>query len=595
MKPLDPRLLRHAKSARLALMAGVLLATVRTAAIIVWCYALAQLLLVFIAPVLAGPKYGLVLEGAPSAAALPWLVLLAVGALLVRAGSTWMLDMTSASAAIKVKTQLRAWALTQLGQKSPLAWGGPQQTPAQLATILGRGLNGLDNYFANYVPQLILTAVATPVIFIAILVVDPLSAVIAAVVFPIIPIFMVLIGITTQKVQAAQWRKLGDMSQGFLDILTGIATLKIFRREQRQRENIAAQAQGYRKATMRVLRVTFLSGFVLDLAGTFSVALVAVTVGTRLVSGEFGLAAGLFVLLLLPEFFIPIRQVGVAFHASAEGAAAAQALFEAVDPAADRVADAAASGGVGAAGAQPLVPGTRHLSGSEAAATASVAQRAITVTDLVLRHQGAAAAIGPFNCHIKPGSMAVLCGSSGSGKTSIINALLGHLAVQSGSVTVPPVISWAGQQSVLLRGTVRSNLALAAERAQQLTGVQLPASEFTAHSAAVLHELGLGELSLNTEIGELGAGLSGGQAQRLAVARALLLVDLVPHAALLLDEPSSHLDVASESLMLAAVRQRAASGSTILVTSHRKAWAAAADQVLHLGEREGGGANAAAA
>lgn len=324
MKPLDPRLLRYARTARTVLSAGGLLGVLRTLAVIAWCWCLANAITTLVLPVLGGMggAAGRVSEGAYSADAVPWLIAGGLAALLIRSASSWGMDVLAARGAVKVKTELRAAALDAIDTRSPEVLAS--DSDAHSATVLGRGLDALDGYFSSYLPQLILTVCATPLLVLAVLLADPMSGIVVMIVFPIIPVFMVLIGLATRSVQQKQWEQLQHLSRAFLDVVEGLTTLKIFRREARQVRRITRETGEYRKRTMQVLRVTFLSGFVLDLAGTFSIALVAVTVGTRLVSGEFPLGLGLFVLLVLPEAFMPIRAVGAAFHSSTEGLEAAE-------------------------------------------------------------------------------------------------------------------------------------------------------------------------------------------------------------------------------------------------------------------------------
>lgn len=643
MKPFDMRLLRHALSARKVFAVGMILGLIRAVAMVVWCFALAALLTLFIAPHLRGSQYGLVLAQIPEIS-VQSLMFLAAAALLVRALSGWFLEMSSAQAAARVKEELRAWGLVHLTAASPLAFTANGRANTQTATVLGRGLDSLDSYFANYVPQLLVTLVATPVLLGTLWFIDPLSALIVTLVFPIIPIFMVLIGLTTKKVQEAQWRKLGTLSRDFLDILAGLATLKIFRRELKQRDNILVQAENYRRSTVKVLRVTFLSGFVLDLAGTFSVALVAVTVGTRLISGEFSLFLGLLVLFLLPEVFLPIRQVGAAFHASAEGLQAADELFELVSETSaagellantGQIAVASARANVSDVGrpgidmriknmrrgdlcataahsddsSQSLADSGDDVSHSAAGkCSASITSHAnvaleLRATNLVLGYAAAntslpdsqksafTAAIkrraanltsNPINIAALSGQLTVLRGSSGSGKTTLINTFLGFLEPQAGVAYAPPFKSFMPQQTMLMQGSVFSNITLGAAYASKITGVQLIEERLEQLVGDVLHEVGLGAVDPQLQLGVRGSGLSGGQQQRVALARALLFADLVPGAALLLDEPSSHLDTINEQLVITAV-QRRLQGRAVLVSSHREAWCAAADKVYDLG------------
>ncbi|WP_427868740.1 thiol reductant ABC exporter subunit CydD [Leucobacter luti] len=557
MKPFDPRLLRTARAARGVLSLGGLLGLARTLAIIAWSWFVAQAITAVAIPVLggAGGASGRVAEGAHEPAEIPFLVGMAALALIVRSAATWGMDTVAARGAIKVKSQLRGAALDALDQRSPARLEGEAaaRSDAEFTTVLGRGLDALDGYFSGYVPQLILTAVATPILLIAVLLADPVSGITVLVVFPIIPVFMILIGLATQAVQDRQWDQLQRLSSSFLDAVSGLATLKIFGREERQSARIARETDEYRSRTMKVLRVTFLSGFVLDLAGTFSIALVAVTVGTRLVAGEFPLGLGLFVLLLLPEVFIPIRQVGAAFHASTEGLSASNEVFELIE------GDGSGSGVAASAAA------------SVAASVAAAPGTGIAL-DGVRVERGGREVVGPVSLTVSPGEVVALAGPSGAGKSTLLAALLGFIGVSAGSLERTPELAWAGQRPGLLQGTVAENVAL---------GDPAPDPELV---SLALDRAGLPDLRSDLELGASGAGVSGGQAQRIAVARALYRAWRHEGAALLLDEPTSALDAASEAAVCAAMRREATSGRAVLVVSHREAVLAAADRVVTIGE-----------
>ena len=549
MKPLDPRLLRYARAARRVLGIGALLGVVRTVAIIAWCWFLAQAIAGLVLPVLggAGGATGRVAEAAPPVAAAPMLLLAAVAALVVRSLASWGMDALAARGAVRAKAELRTAALDALDRRSP-EWlaSRPDAGPA---TALGRGLDALDGYFSGYLPQLILTVCATPILVLVVLLVDPLSGITVILVFPVIPLFMVLIGLATRAVQQRQWQQLSRLSRSFLDVVEGLATLKIYRRESRQQQRIAHETAEYRTRTMQVLRVTFLSGFVLDLAGTFSIALVAVTVGTRLVNGEFPLALGLFVLLLLPEVFIPIRQVGAAFHSSTEGLAAAADVFALIeDP--DEVA-----------------PSRQSEKGADATGTGS---RGIRV-DAITLQRGGRHTVGPITFAVDPGEFLALAGPSGAGKSSVLAALLGFVRPFEGELTGPRSFAWSGQRPGLLQGSVALNVALGDRRGDAVL------------VRRALDAVGLTALSADTVLGARGAGLSGGQAQRVAIARCLYRAWSIDAEAIMLDEPSSALDAESEALICSALRREADAGRAVLVVSHRPALLAAADRVVRMG------------
>lgn len=541
MKPFDPRLLRYARASRGIFLLGGALGLIRTLAILAWSWFLAQSIVAVALPALGGREdyAGRTAEGAFAPDQLPLLVGGALIALCVRSGAAWGMDTVAARGAVRVKSQLRAAALDAIDSRSPERAGGPSD--AELATSLGRGLDALDGYFSGYVPQLILTVVATPILILAVLLADPVSGITVLIVFPIIPVFMILIGMATQAVQDRQWAQLQRLSASFLDAVSGLATLKIYRREARQASRIAAETEEYRSRTMKVLRVTFLSGFVLDLAGTFSIALVAVTVGTRLVNGEFPLALGLFVLLLLPEVFIPIRQVGAAFHASTEGLAASGEVFEIIE---------------GASG-----------EGASTPATNATTDGALELAQLRVA-RGGRDVVGPVTFRVAPGDFVALSGPSGAGKSTLLSALLGFVPPASGTVRTPESVAWVGQRAGLLQGSVAENVALGSDQAD-------PELIRRALAAAALPDI-----APERELGAAGAGVSGGQAQRIAIARGLYRAwERGPATALLLDEPTSALDRASEELVCATLRAEASAGRAVLVVSHRPAVLDAADRV----------------
>jgi ATP-binding cassette subfamily C protein CydD len=549
MKPFDPRLLRYARGARTVLGLGGLLGVIRTLAVIAWCWCIAQSIALLVLPVLSisrgtGGATGQVAEHSYDASALPWLIGGGLLALVVRSVSSWAMDVLAARGAVRVKSQLRGAALDAIDARSPdvLASGADSST----ATALGRGLDALDGYFSGYLPQLILTCCATPLIVLAVLLADPFSGLVVVIVFPVIPVFMVLIGLATRGVQQKQWQQLQHLSRSFLDVVEGLPTLKIFRRESRQVQRISRETSEYRSRTMQVLRVTFLSGFVLDLAGTFSIALVAVTVGTRLVAGEFSLALGLFVLLLLPEAFIPIRAVGAAFHASTEGLAAAEQVFEIIEGSED-------------ATRSRVAPQQLHLSESRTIAfhSAEVTRGSHT--------------IGPVSFEVQPGEVVALVGPSGAGKSSLVSALLGFVDVSRGSLSRPNTLAWVGQRPGLLHGSVAENVALGDDEADP------------ALVRRALDAVGLEGVAGDHVLGAQGAGLSGGQSQRVSIARALYQAWRRDSAALVLDEPSSALDAESEARIASVLRDEAVRGRAVLLISHRPALIESADRVVSIG------------
>ncbi|NUT58012.1 MAG: thiol reductant ABC exporter subunit CydD, partial [Agromyces sp.] len=266
MKPLDPRLVRRSHAARWFLVAGAALAVVQAAAVIAFAWSLASLV--------AG-----LIDGMRMSQASPLVAVLVVAA-SARAGAAWLWDVVGSAGATRVKAELRAELLRAVEGRPG---GVPGFPTARIATLLGPGLDALDEYFGRYLPQLVLTVIATPAFIVAAWLADPLSGLILVIVLPLIPVFMALIGMATAAVQRRQWDSLAALSRGFLEVVGGLSTLVVFGRAERQTTRIRRITDDYRRGTMKVLRITFLSGFTLELAASLSVALVAVSIGLRLV------------------------------------------------------------------------------------------------------------------------------------------------------------------------------------------------------------------------------------------------------------------------------------------------------------------------
>ena len=290
MRPLDPRLLRYAAAARTFFGAGIVLGIVRTAATLAFCWLLSHA----IVGAIAGRSLDELLPG----------ILFLARASVVRAGTIWAMDVASARGAAMVKSQLRRRLVAGIARLGPGWLGGRNRVDA--VTTAGPALDVLDGYFSLFLPQLILTAIATPLVIAAIFLQDVMSGILVIVALPLIPVFMILIGLAKQAVQLREWVVLAHLSSRFLDVVGGLATLKIFGRQQRQATRIAVLTEENRIETMKVLRLSFLSGFALELIGSLSVALVevalvavsvvAVSAGLRLIDGSLGLSVGLFVL-----------------------------------------------------------------------------------------------------------------------------------------------------------------------------------------------------------------------------------------------------------------------------------------------------------
>ncbi|PZE68923.1 thiol reductant ABC exporter subunit CydD [Curtobacterium sp. MCBD17_021] len=537
MKPLDPRLLRLSRTARGFVLAAAGTGAVRTTATtgIAWGIAAA------VTQVVDAVRSGQV----PTTFGGTLAVLGA--AFLLRAVAAWATDDLATRAGARVKSELRAAVLRRAADRGPGWLAG--RSSAGFATTLGPGLDALDAYFGRYLPQLALTAVATPVLLVAIALGDLTSAIVIVCAMPVIPVFMILIGLATQTLQRRQADALARLGGAFTEAVEGLATLKVFGRARRQVGRIGRVTDEYRRGTLGVLRLSFVSGFALELAASLSVALVAVSIGIRLVDGSLGLGAAMFVLVLAPEAFAPLRQVGADFHAAQDGVEASRTVLDVLDDPQRDTSDASA-------------PAAR--SADDAAADALVL-RGLTVhrPDVV---------VGPVDLTAPVGTVVAVAGPSGSGKSSLLAALRGVLP-HDGTVVVPGAAgtpgtertTWVDQRPRLVRGTVAENVALSATPDVERVRTALGA-------------VGLG-LEPGLPVGSGGTGLSGGQAQRVAVARGLYRAAARRTPLVLLDEPTSALDAESESLVVAAARRLADDGAVVVVASHRRAVIAAADVV----------------
>ncbi|PRB01718.1 thiol reductant ABC exporter subunit CydD [Microbacterium sp. MYb64] len=544
MKPIDPRLLRWAPAARTYLAVSAGIALVQTAVTI----AFAGLLAAGITDVA---------EGRSPLGHVPWLALV----VLVRAVLLWVSEAWGARAAAQAGRELRTALLDAISRRGP-AWLGTRNRAA-LAVTAGHGLDALDPYFARYIPQLVLTAIATPVIVAVMWWQDWPSGLAAIVTLPLIPLFLILIGIATRSVQRKQLQVLHALAARFADTVQGLATLRVFGRERRAAARMRETADQYRRETMRVLRYSFLSGFALELLSSLAVAIIAVSVGLRLLGGELSLGVGLFVLLLAPEAFLPLRQVGVQFHAAAEGVAATEDVFDVLESPA---AESGVQGAHFAAHGPGIQPFARFETGRGIR---------LVVDGVAVRHGERRLPGVSFTA--EPGTVTLIEGRSGSGKSSLLAALRGAAAhdgtvVAEGAADPDPTtwLAWAGQRPGLIRGTIAANVALG-DPAPDLERVR-----------TALVEAAAPDLDPAQELGVQGAGLSGGQAQRVAVARALYRLGSGARV-LALDEPSSALDGVTEQRLWASLRRAADDGATVLLVSHRESSRAIADQVVRVG------------
>ncbi|MBO8187304.1 thiol reductant ABC exporter subunit CydD [Streptomyces spirodelae] len=533
MKPVDPRLAHHARATRVFLVAVVALGLAGAGLVVAQAVLLTDV-------VVGAYRHGRFEQGA---------LLLLAAVSLARGLVSWLTELAAHRSGAAVKSQLRRRLLERATTLGP-GFLTTQRT-GELTTLATRGVDALDDYFARYLPQLGLAVVVPVAVLARIVTADWVSAAIIVVTLPLIPVFMALIGWATQSRMDRQWKLLARLSGHFLDVVAGLPTLKVFGRAKAQADNIRAITADYRRATLRTLRLAFLSSFALELLATISVAIVAVSIGTRLVHGELDLHTGLMVLILAPEAYLPLRQVGTHYHAAAEGLAAAESVFDVLE--------------------RPL---PAHGSARVDARNATV-----TLKGVAVRHPGRSGySLPPTDLTLRPGETVALTGPSGGGKSTLLSVLLGFTPVTEGRVLVGGVpldeldlaawhrqIAWVPQHPYLFAGTIAENVRLARADADE------------AAVARALADAGAPDLDPAQELGESGAGLSAGQRRRVALARAFL----ADRPLVLLDEPTAALDGATEATVLAAVR-RLTRGKTVIVVTHRPALLAAADRVREL-------------
>ncbi len=545
MRPVDPRLLRLCAPARhyLALTFAVGLAIAGLVIAQAW----------LVATALSRAQLG---AAGLHELAVPLGALLAV--VLARSGLAGVQETAGHRAGARVQAQLREAVLRRSAQPG----AGEAGNTGQRALLVTRGVDALDGYFARFLPQLALACVVPAVVLVQISLVDWVSGLLIAVTLPLIPVFMVLVGMHTREQTARQWRTLSVLAGHFLDVVSGLPTLKVFGRARAQAATIARVSDEHRSATARVLRVAFLSALVLELAATLSVAVVAVGVGLRLLEGRLDLRTALVVLILAPEAYLPIRNVGASFHASAEGLAAADEVFAVLE--APRPEQ----------GASGVVP--------------DLSAALILLSDVTVRRPGDAGDRLPATSMVvEPGELLAVTGHSGAGKSTLLGLLLSSLAPDAGTISVGGVdltaldpdgwrdqVAWLPQRPLLFAGTVADNVRLGepgASDEEVALALRAAAADFVPGLPGGLHAL----------LGEHGAGLSAGQRQRIALARVLLRVRRRDCGLVLLDEPTAHLDATTESLVVSAL-VRTLAGRTTVVATHRSALVAVADRVHRL-------------
>jgi thiol reductant ABC exporter CydD subunit len=477
---------------------------------------------------------------------------------LARAALTWGGEISAGQLATRVKQDLRERLVAHLMELGPAyAWG---ERSGELATTALDGVEGLDAYFRQYLPQLALAALVPLTVLAFVFPLDWVSGLVLLVTAPLIPVFMLLIGTMADALTKRQWTALSRMSAHFLDVVQGLSTLKLFARSREQVQVIAQISEQFRQTTMGVLRVAFLSALVLEMVATISTAVVAVQVGLRLLYGQMAFDQALFVLLLAPEFYQPLRMLGARFHAGSEGVAAAQRIFEVLE---------------GPCACSSCHPKTRCDLGGNLLATYPLTRSTMTYDD------GQRAGLEGFSLQIAPGEKVALVGRSGAGKTTVAYLLLRFIEPDRGWITVNghalqdlaphawrEQVAWVPQRPHLFQGTVADNLRLARPEA---TTEEMVWAARQAHAHTFIEALPQG---YETPIGERGARLSGGEAQRIALARAFLK----DAPLMVLDEATANLDPEIEDLVQAAMG-RLLIGRTALIIAHRLTTVHRADRI----------------
>jgi len=501
------------------------------------------LLLIAQAWLLANIINAVVFENSDLAEVMPWLWTMLV-IFLTRSTLSWASEQVAFYAAIQVKLQLREKLYLHIQKLGP-AWLSNERS-GNIANTLSDGIEALEAYYAKYIPAMSLVALIPLAMLVFIFPADWVSGLIMLATAPFIILFMILIGHGTEKRNQKQWKQLAHMSSHFLDVIQGLPTLKLFNASRREASVIAKISDDYRIGTMSVLRVAFLSSLVLEFFSSLSIALVAIVIGFRLLSGDMDFFYGFFILLLAPEFYFPLRNMGTHYHARMEAIGAAERIIEVLNTKPNSKL-----------GTQTTVP--------------PINQSTIQFLDVSFEYPDGRKALQSLNLQIPANKTLALIGASGSGKTSIINLLLGFLTPTSGKILIGGIplneikpqtwrqqLAWLPQKPQIFPATVANNIRLGQEDAA-ISRVISTAQQ--AHASEFIEQLPDG---YNTLIGEGGQGLSGGQIQRIALARAFL-----KNAPLFIfDEATANLDLQSETLVQQAINTLT-KNRTVVMIAHR--------------------------
>ena len=540
MKPIDPRLFRFSKSSRGFTFASVLIATIGAALTITQSAFLAHL----ITQVFEQNKLVKSLK--------PFVIVLAL-VFISKALLSYISERIAAVASASIRRDLRLQLVDRIFSTDAASKKGP----AELSLLATRGVDNLDPYFAKFIPQLFIASVVPLIVGLAIAYKDFLSGIVIICTIPLIPLFGILIGRFTASATQKKWQSLAILSGYYLDLISGIATLKLFGRSKQQINNLQKVGDDYRSETMKVLRISFLSSLALEIIATLSVALIAVTIGLRLVNGSITLQTGLFVLVLAPEVYWPIRQVSAQFHAASDGVEAANRIFEILET--------------------PVSTANNSISGVTE----------ISWSDLTVEFEGREKLLIPA-ASIKSGAANLIAGPSGSGKSTLISILMGFKIDYFGEVIVKgknglaklsdldkelwrKQLSWLPQEPHFQNATIFEVLGQIKNDLSKDEATQVLAS-----AGLDISDMPNG---LDTELGGLNEALSIGQRRKVALARALIK----PSSIVILDEPSASVDDASELIIAEVIKSLSQQGKIVLVVSHRENLISNVDSVIHFG------------
>lgn len=512
---------------------------------------------------LAGVIDDLTFKGKPFAAEQHTLLLLLAclsGSLFLQ----WLADMAGTEAGLRIAARVRRDALRHLFRAGPV--GCTTLPSGRILTTLTEGVDALEPYFAQYIPRAAMMVVLPLLILAMVFHLDSWSFVILACTGPLIPVFMALVGYSAQSIMDRQWMQLVILGSSFLDSLRGLSTLRLLGQTEASITRIATATDAHRASTLSVMKVAFLTSAVLEFFSSLSIALVAVVFGARLLSGTVDFRSAFLVLLLAPEYFMPLRAFSASYHARQNATAAAARLAD-LFALPDMTQPETPSLQAPHAHARPLA----HL----------------VCSDLTAGYPGKVPALQDLSCTLSRGTLTVITGESGTGKTTFLRLILGFLQPSSGQITAFDTTNtsvedwqsrtaWVPQRPVMTMGSIAETLRLAKPNA---TDAELHAAAQQADALEFIEALPQG---FATSVGERGACLSGGQIKRLALARALLRNPDI----LCLDEPTSDLDPASALRVARAIR-RCAANRIVLVATHHADMVALADQCLHISDGHG--------